>query len=63
MRTKVEILRNAKTDIVNSKASFPTSYWLRYRELEVLCDIRDILDNRLLEIDRDIHKILDILRK
>ena len=43
MRTKNEILRNAKTDIVNSKASFPTSYWLRYRELEVLIDIRDML--------------------
>ena len=43
MRTKDEILRNAKTDIKNSKASFPTSYWLRYRELEVLIDIRDEL--------------------
>lgn len=43
MRKKDEILRNAKTDIANSKASFPTSYWLRYRELEVLIDIRDAL--------------------
>ena len=47
MRTKNEILRNAKTDIANSKASFPTSYWLRYRELEVLIDIRDIHFSRL----------------
>ena len=43
MRTKDEILRSAKTDINNSKASFPVSYWLRLRELEVLIDIRDEL--------------------
>jgi len=50
MRTKDEILRNSLTDINNSKASFPTSHWLRYRELEVLIDIRDTLqqtNNRL----------------
>lgn len=43
MRAKDEILRDAKTDIANQKASYPMSYWLRYRELEVLIDIRDIL--------------------
>ena len=50
MRTKDEILRSAKTDINNSKASFPVSYWLRLRELEVLIDTRDILQYHLLRI-------------
>lgn len=54
MRTKDEILRNAKTDIANSKASFPTSYWLRYRELEVLIDIRNILSATLNDIKRNV---------
>lgn len=57
MRTKEEILRNAKTDIINSKASFPTSYWLRYRELEVLIDIRDIFDKLMLELYRGLRAI------
>ena len=60
MRTKDEILRNAKTDIVNSKASFPTSYWLRYRELEVLCDIRDILNGQLIDLEKTTRENIKI---
>jgi hypothetical protein len=60
MRTKDEILRSAKTDINNSKASFPVSYWLRLRELEVLIDIRDILNGQLIDLEKTTRENIKI---
>ena len=63
MRTKDDILHDASQDIINPDYVGKEPYWLEYRKIEVLIDIRDSLDNRLLEIDRDIDKILDALKK
>lgn len=52
MRTKDEILNDAKSDIRNKSGNFPGSFWLRYRELEVQIDIRDIFSQALICLDR-----------
>jgi len=57
MRTKDEYLTDAKTYMPGKTSNYTKLYGLRYLELEVLIDIRDILDNRLREINSDIYKL------
>ena len=43
MRTKDEILECARDDITNPHYGDKAAFWLEYRKIEVLVDIRDIL--------------------
>jgi len=43
MRTKDEILERCRDDIQNPKYNEQTPFWLEYRKIEVLIDIRDAL--------------------
>ena len=63
MRTKAEILDDAYKDIITKGVDVPKGLWMEHRKLEVLIDLRNILEHRLLEIDRDLDKILDALKK
>ena len=53
MRTKDEILDNARDDIQNPKYDEQAPLWLEYRKIEVLCDIRDILNYQLDPINKE----------
>ena len=50
MRTKDDILDDAMQDIINPVYAGKEPYWLEYRKIEALIDIRDILFSHL---DRD----------
>ncbi len=53
MRTKDEILEGARNDIQSDKFKEVAPLWIEYRKLEVLIDIRDLLQgvfNRLAAI-------------
>ena len=62
MRTKDEIVGHLFDDAKTAKELGTLEHLTDISLLEVLIDIRDILDNRLLEINRDIDKILGILK-
>jgi hypothetical protein len=57
MRTKDEILDQARQDITSPEYGDTAHLWLDVRKIEVLIDIRDILELRLREINSDIYKI------
>jgi len=58
MRTKQEILSKARDDIQNPKYNEQAPLCLEYRKIEVLIDIRDILDNKL-DASLAIQKFMD----
>lgn len=58
MRTKDQIMAHLFDDLKTSVTLGEIKHVTDIPLLEALLDIRDILDNRLLEIDRDIDKIL-----
>jgi len=43
MRTKDEILKDARHDITDEQYKTTKANWLEYRKIEVLIDIRDLL--------------------
>lgn len=51
MRTKDEILAAARDDIQNPEYAGKEPYWLEYRKIQILIDIRDILNKELKRID------------
>ncbi|GAG59262.1 unnamed protein product [marine sediment metagenome] len=60
MKTKDEILDRCRADIQNPKYSEQAPFWLEYRKIEVLIDIRDIL----VGIDRNFgSNIFDLARE
>ncbi|MBA7630359.1 hypothetical protein ES703_37881 [subsurface metagenome] len=57
MRTKDQILTDCRNDIVDEKYHEDQAHWLVLRQIEVLLDIRDILEaDRLHIIHEDINK-------
>jgi len=52
MRTKDEILKGARDDITNPHYGDKAPFWLEYRKIEVLLDIRDqVHENNCILID------------
>lgn len=51
MRTKVEILDDARCDIQTNEHREDSALWLEVRKLEVFIDIRDVLKKELKRID------------
>jgi len=62
MRTKIEIMKSFYDPKLDRVSDSGLSVYMIGLILEVFIDTRDILDNRLLEIDRDIDKILTALK-
>lgn len=62
MRTKTDIIGHLFEDAKTAEKLGTLEHLTDISLLEVFIDIRDILDNRLLEINRDIDKILGILK-
>ena len=63
MRTKDEIIGHLFDDVKKAKELGTLEHLTDVSLLEVIIDIRNILEYRLLEIDRDLYKILDALKK
>jgi len=61
MRTKVNVMASLHEAAAAATDKSTISHLTDVSLLGVLIDIRDILDNRLLEIDRDIGKIVTTL--
>lgn len=59
MRTKDEILDNARNDITSPQYGDTASLWLEVRKIEVLIDIRDILSYWIKRISINIETIAD----
>lgn len=60
MRSKHEILKDVRSDILDEKGEYPAHLWIQHRLIEVLLDIRDALltdckdaMNALIEIRRN----------
>ncbi|GAI53433.1 unnamed protein product [marine sediment metagenome] len=58
MRTKEEILDSTREDIRGWSGRDTPSVWMEYRKLEILIDIRDILEDRLKSLDNTILKYI-----
>ncbi len=52
MRTKDDILIDARRDITDEQYKTTKANWLEYRKIEVLIDIRDIHSQALVALDR-----------
>jgi len=52
MRTKIDVMDDARRDIRDVTQRSDTDQWLEYRKIEVLCDIRDILNGQLMDIEK-----------
>jgi len=63
MRTKGVILKKYSKDLSEVRISTDINRVQSQALIELVIDIRDILDNRLLEIDRDIDKVLTALKE
>jgi len=63
MRTKNEIIGHLFVDVKKGVELGSLAHLTDVPLLEVLIDIRDMLDNRLLEIDRDIANLLNAFKE
>lgn len=59
MRTKDEILEDARLDITDDTQKSESVQWLEYRKIEVWIDIRDILSYWIKRISINIETIAD----
>ncbi|MBA7496001.1 hypothetical protein ES702_06598 [subsurface metagenome] len=60
MRTKDEILDSCRNDIVSEAYKDKAAFWLDYRKIEVLIDIRDILNGQVIDLEKTTRENIKI---
>ena len=58
MREKQQILEDANRDITNERYKADAPLWLQLRQIELLIDIRDTLQERLISLDNTLLKYI-----